>query len=69
MAGGGGWEEVVGTMVSRPIDVVRANGTLSQLYTFAGHGRLDRHRTAFGSYVQDTWTLNARLIAQYGFRW
>ena len=69
IAVGGGWEEVVGTMVSRPVEVVRADGTLSQLYTFDGSGRLSRQRTGFGSYVQDTWTLSSRVIAQYGFRW
>jgi hypothetical protein len=54
---------------NRPIRIVRADGTLSRLLTFAGTGELSRSRTAAQAYAQDSWTAGRRLTAQYGARY
>ncbi len=54
---------------SRPVDIVRENGTLSQEITFTGSGLLDRHRTALRGYGQDSWTVSSRLSVQAGARY
>jgi len=41
------YETFDGINRSRPVDIVREDGTLSQAITFAGDGRLARHRTRF----------------------
>lgn len=63
-----GVETFAGTNRSREVDIVRENGTLSQRITFAGSGALDRRKTAFRAYAQDTWTASPRLSVQYGGR-
>jgi hypothetical protein len=61
-------ESFDGTSTSRPVDIVRANGTLSQEITFVGSGRLSRSRWATQGYAQDSWTVSPRLSVQYGAR-
>jgi hypothetical protein len=58
-----------GVNTSRPVDIVRENGTLSQNITFAGSGSLGRGRTALQGYAQDSWTASPRLTIQYGGRY
>jgi len=57
-----------GTSTSRPVDIVRANGALSQEIAFVGSGRLSRGRWGVQGYAQDSWTLSPRLSVQYGAR-
>jgi hypothetical protein len=57
-----------GTSTSRPVDIVRADGTLSQEIAFVGSGRLGRSRWGVQGYAQDSWTLSPRLSLQYGAR-
>ncbi len=54
---------------SRPVNIVRENGTLSQAIAFTGDGLLDRHRTALRGYGQDSWTVSPRLTLQFGARY
>jgi hypothetical protein len=54
---------------SRPVDIVREDGTLSEAITFVGDGRLGRHRTALRGYAQDAWTASSRLTLQFGARY
>jgi carboxypeptidase family protein len=63
------YESFDGVSASRPVDIVREDGALSQEITFAGTGLLDRHRTALRGYGQDSWTLSSRLSVQFGARY
>jgi len=54
---------------SRPVDIVRESGTLSQEITFVGNGLLTRNRTALRGFAQDSWTVSPRLGVQYGARY
>jgi len=62
-------ESFDGVSESRPVDIVRENGTLSQRTTFAGSGELARSRFALQGYAQDSWTATPRLTVQYGARY
>ncbi len=62
------YEAFDGTTTSRPVDVVRANGTISQEIAFVGSGRLNRSRWGIQGYAQDSWTVAPRLSVQYGAR-
>ena len=68
VAVGAGADNVDGTSRNRPVDIVRANGTRSERIEFVGPGDLTRHRSAFGGFVQDSWTVSPRLTAEYGVR-
>jgi hypothetical protein len=63
------YESLDGVSTSRPVDIVREDGTLSQEITFSGNGLLDRHRTALRGYGQDSWTVSSRLSVQFGARY
>jgi len=54
---------------SRPVDIVREDGTLSQAIVFTGEGLLDRHRTALRGFGQDSWAVLPRLSVQFGARY
>jgi hypothetical protein len=69
VAAGVTYETFDGVNRSRPVDIVRENGTLSQEITFAGLGRLSRNKTAVSGYMQDSWTVGPRLTLQYGARY
>lgn len=57
-----------GTSTSRPVEIVRADGTLSQEIAFVGNGRLGRSRWGLQGYAQDSWTVSHHLTVQYGAR-
>ena len=67
---GGGltYETFEGYNTSRPVEIVRADSTLSQMIAFAGSGRLDRNKVAVRGFAQDTWTAGPRLTFVYGAR-
>jgi len=63
------YETFDGISRSRPVDIVREDGTLSQEITFSGSGLLNRHRTALRGFGQDSWTVSPRLTLQFGARY
>ena len=63
------YETFDGANRSRPVDIVREDGTLSQEITFTGSGLLNRHRTALRGFGQDSWTVAPRLTVQFGARY
>jgi hypothetical protein len=63
------YETFDGVNRSRPVEIVREDGTLSQTIAFTGDGLLDRHRTALRGFGQDSWTLSPRLTVQFGARY
>jgi hypothetical protein len=58
-----------GTSRSRPVDIVRPDGTRSQEIAFVGAGALGRRKTALLGYAQDSWSATPRLTLQYGARY
>ena len=69
VAAGATYERFDGVNRSRPVDIVREDGTLSQAIAFTGDGLLDRHRTALRGFGQDSWTMSPRLTVQFGARY
>ncbi len=57
-----------GSDVSRPVRIVRADGTLSELIEFVGEGLLGRDNTEYSAFAQDKWTLNRRVTLDFGVR-
>jgi len=69
-AGGGVTYETFGGFdMSRPVQIVREDGTVSQRIDFSGSGRLDRNKTAVRGFAQDAWTVGSRLSVLYGARY
>ena len=66
---GATYETFEGVNRSRPVEIVRGDGTLSQEITFIGSGLLNRHRTALRGFGQDSWTVSSRLTVQFGARY
>jgi len=65
---GAAYETVDGVSRSRPVEIVREDGTRSQEIAFAGSGAIRRSKTATRAYAQDAWTAAPRLTVQYGVR-
>jgi hypothetical protein len=58
-----------GSDLSTPVRIVRRNGTLSQLITFAGAGALEKDNTELAAFAQETWHAHTRLTIDLGLRW
>ena len=54
---------------SDAVHILRADGTLAQLLTFLGEGRLQRRNTEVTLYGQDKWTIHPRLTLDGGIRY
>ncbi|MGI9066804.1 MAG: TonB-dependent receptor [Pyrinomonadaceae bacterium] len=57
-----------GTDTSKPVRVVRGNGTTYQLIEYAGAGILGRRQNEYSVFVQDKWSLKGRLTFDLGLR-
>jgi hypothetical protein len=51
-----------------PIEIRRADQTLSQRIDFIGPTDIDRPLTEFGGFVQDSWVVNSRITVDGGLR-
>jgi hypothetical protein len=63
------YETFDGTSRSRPVDIVREDGTLDQAITFTGSGLLNSRRTELRGFGQDAWAVSSRLTVQLGARY
>ena len=57
-----------GVSLSRPVEVRRADGTLSQRIVYGGETAQDVDSTDIGIFAQDRWRLNDRLLFELGAR-
>jgi len=58
-----------GTDRSTPVNIVRADGTTSQLIEFVGTGDLGLAQNEYSAFVQDKWIVNSRLVFDLGLRY
>lgn len=57
-----------GTSVSRPVRVLRADGSLAEEVAFSGPASLAADDTEFGLFAQDHWAFDDHLAVDYGIR-
>jgi hypothetical protein len=58
----------VGNTSSRPIEVLRQDGSVAEQITFQGAGLLNGAATEAGEFIEDHWTLNTHLALEMGAR-
>jgi hypothetical protein len=58
-----------GTSVSRPVQVLRQDGTLAEQIDFQGKGLLSAKDTEVAAFVQDHWAIQDRLAIDLGLRY
>jgi hypothetical protein len=58
-----------GSSVSRPVQVLRQDGTLAEQIDFQGKGLLSAKDTEVAAFVQDHWALQDRLAIDLGLRY
>ena len=58
-----------GPDTSKPVSVVRENGTTYQLIEYAGGGALGRRQNEYSAFVQDKWAVNGRVTLDLGLRY
>ena len=57
-----------GRNTSNSVRILRQDGTISQQIDFVGDGIQSRNTTEFSSFFEDKWTINDRLMLEYGVR-
>lgn len=58
-----------GTSVSRPVQILRQDGTLAEQIDFQGEGSLSTRDTEVAAFVQDHWAIQERLGLDLGLRY
>lgn len=58
-----------GTDLSKPVKIVRADGTTSQLIDFIGAGTLNLSENEYSLFAQDKWTPAKSLTLDFGLRY
>lgn len=69
LGGGISYMTFDGRNTSNTIRILRADGTRSQQLDFLGSGELSRNKSEFFAFFQDKWSINRRLILEYGARY
>lgn len=62
------YRNFTGVSQSRPVNVLRTDGSLAEQITFSGPGALDAHDTEGGVFVQDHWEVGDRFALDAGLR-
>ena len=62
-------DEFRGRFVNRPVEVRRADTTLSELITFSGAGVVARDKTETSFFLQDKWNVSKRVTVDLGLRY
>jgi hypothetical protein len=57
-----------GRNTSNTVRILRRDGAISQQIDFVGDGIQSRNTTEFSSFFEDKWTINDRLMLEYGVR-
>ena len=58
----------VGSSLSRPVEVLRQNGSVAEQIAFQGPGLLNAASTEAGEFIEDHWILDPRLAIDMGAR-
>jgi outer membrane receptor protein involved in Fe transport len=58
-----------GADTSRPVTILRADGTPGQLIDFVGAGVLNLSENEYSAFVQDKWSAGSRLTFDFGLRY
>jgi hypothetical protein len=58
-----------GTSASRPVQILREDGTLTEKINFQGPGQLSAKDTEVAAFLQDHWSLQDRLAIDLGLRY
>jgi hypothetical protein len=59
----------LGSDKSKPVRIVRADGTTSQLIEFAGAGALNQSENEYSAFVHDKWSPGERVTLDFGLRY
>jgi hypothetical protein len=57
-----------GTDTSKPVTIVRRDGTKYQLIDFVGGGILTQGQNEYAAFAQDKWEVNGRVTLEFGVR-
>lgn len=58
-----------GSDISKPVKVIRADGTISQLIQFVGPGAISEKQSEYSAFIQDKWSPFTRLTLDLGLRY
>jgi len=62
------YRSYTGSSISRPIELLAQDGSVSERIDFQGAGLLSATDTEAAEFIQDRWTLNGHLTLNYGAR-
>lgn len=66
--GGFSYTTFEGSSINKDVRIARAIGSLNQLQTYVGDGKLSRNKSEVGFFVHDKWTINPQLTLDLGVR-
>jgi hypothetical protein len=69
VAGGMSYITFDGRNTGNTVRILRADGTRSQEINYVGNGELSRNKMEYLAYFSDKWSLNKRIMIDYGVRY